>query len=59
MNILSKLPEPVRTGLYAVGTVGGLAWAAYEAANEDWRTAIPLFFGSLVTGTAYTHRPTK
>lgn len=59
LNILNKLPAPVRSTMYVVGTIGLLAWTAFEAANEDWRAAIPIFLASLVTGTAATHRPTK
>jgi CHASE2 domain-containing sensor protein len=59
MNPLDKLPPVVRTTLYVIGTIGLLVYSAVIAANGDWVAAIPIFFGSLITGTALTHRPTK
>lgn len=57
VNLLKKVPANVRYALYVIASLAALAWAAYEAANEDWKAAIPVFIGSVIAATAATHAP--
>ena len=52
-NPLKNVFTPqVRQIVYVVATVAAAAWGAFEAADEDWRKAIPLFLGAIISLTA-------
>lgn len=50
--LVNVLTPKTRQVVYVVAMLGTLGWGAYEAAGEDWRQAVPLFLGSLVSATA-------
>jgi hypothetical protein len=52
-NPLTNVTTPqVRRVVYVLATVAAAAWGAFEAADEDWRKAVPLFLGALISLTA-------
>jgi hypothetical protein len=52
-NPLTNVFTPqVRRVVYVVATLAAAAWGAFEAADEDWRKAVPLFLGALISLTA-------
>ena len=54
-ELLSKVPEKLRYDIYFVASLGLLGYAAFTAADGDWKKALGIFIGSLVGATAATN----
>ena len=56
MSVFTDLiPARYRKYVYATAALAALVYGAYEAANGDWRQAIPALAGSVVSALAHAN----